>query len=217
LKKEFSARPEAITEMWPGELSSFSWQDFMTAIPSPLFVVTGWKANRRENACMQSWSTFVGDAGEFICLLGSVSKGGHMLQSLRETGCCVLNFPSKDMLNLCMKTIEHNQLEADEISAAGLAAEPAAAVNAPRIAECFLNIECELLWEREHFPGSRDVVAALRAVHLCMDDAHYDESALGRYGRTGYVYNVNSPRNPETGEAIPDACGTLELHKSHNQ
>jgi len=212
MKKEFSAKPEAITEMWPGELSSFSWQDFVTAIPSPLFVVTGWKQNGKENACMQSWSTFVGDAGEFICLLGTVSKGGHMLQALRETGCCVLNFPSGDVLDLCMKTIENNQAEADEITAAGLTAEPAVAVNAPRIAECFLNIECELLWEHEHFPGSRDVVVALKAVHLCMDDAHYDEGQLGRYGKTGYVYNVNSPRNPETGEAKPDAYGTLELY-----
>ena len=212
MKKEFPAKPETVTEQWPGELNSFSWQDFVTAIPAPMLVVTGWKSNGRENACMQSWSTFVGDSGEFICLLGSVSKGGHMLQSLRETGCCVLNFPSKDMMNRCMKTIERNQLEADEITVAGLTAEPAKAVNAPRIAECFLNIECELLWEHEHFPDSRDVVVALKAVHLCMDSAHYDEQQLGRYGKTGYVYNINSPRNPDTGKAEAEAFGALELH-----
>jgi len=33
-------------------------------------------------------------------------------------------------------------------------AEKAKTVNAPRIAECFLSIECEFLWEREHFEGS---------------------------------------------------------------
>jgi len=214
LKKEFPARPEAITEIWPGELSAFSWQDFVTAIPSPLFVVTGRKSNGKENACMQSWSAVVGDAGEFICLLGSVSKGGHMLQSLRETGCCVLNFPSREVLGLCMKTIVNNQFETDEITASGLTAEPAVRVNAPRIAECFLNVECELLWEREHFPGSRDAAVALKAVHLCMDNAYYDERQLGRYGKTGYVYNIHSPRNPETGESQPDAYGTLEVHQA---
>jgi hypothetical protein len=72
MKKEFEICPEAITEQWPGELSSFSWQDFVTAIPTPLFVVTGYKSNGKENACLQSWSTFDGDAGEFICIIGSV-------------------------------------------------------------------------------------------------------------------------------------------------
>lgn len=51
----------------------------------------------------------------------------------------------------------------------GLTVEKAASVNAPNIKECFLNIECELLWEREHFEGSRDVVVALKTTHICMD------------------------------------------------
>lgn len=212
MKKEMSARPEAIVEQWPGELDSFSWQDFVTAIPSPLFVVTGWKSNGKENACMQSWSTFVGDSGEFICILGSVSRSGHMYQSLKETGCCVLNFPSRDVYDRCCKTIENNQWETDEITASGLITEKALSVNAPRIADCFLNIECELLWDMEHFKGSRDVVVTLKAIHLCMDSEHFDESKLGRYGKTGYMYNVNSPRNPETGEAEPEAFGSLELY-----
>lgn len=213
MKKEIATCPEAITEQWPGELSSFSWQDFVTAIPSPLFVVTGYKSNGKENACLQSWSTFVGDAGEFICIIGSVSKRGHMYQSLKETRCCVLNFPSRDVYDLCTKTIENNQLETDEITASGLTVEKALSVNAPRIKECFLNIECEFLWEREHFEGSRDVVVALKATHICMDNDRYDESKLGRYGKTGYMYNINSPRNPETGKTEQEAFGALELYK----
>ncbi len=51
MKKEFFTKPEAITEQWPGELAAFSWQDFVTAIPSPLFVVTGYKSNGKENPC----------------------------------------------------------------------------------------------------------------------------------------------------------------------
>lgn len=214
MKKELFTRPEAITEQWPGELSSFSWQDFVTAIPSPLFVVTGYKLNGKENACLQSWSTFVGGAGDFICIIGSVSKHGHMYQSLKETRCCVINFPSRDVYDLCTKTIENNQLETDEITASGLTAEKAVSVNAPRIKECFLNIECEFLWEREHFEGSRNAVVALKATHICMDSDRYDESKLGRYGKTGYMYNINSPRNPETGKAEPESFGVLELYKT---
>lgn len=85
--------------------------------------------------------------------------------------------------------------------------EKARTINAPRIAECFLNIECEYLWEHEHFEGSNSVTVALRATHICMDSDYYDESKLGRYGKTGYMYNIHSPRNPETGEVIPDCFG----------
>ena len=45
MKKEISTKPEAITEQWPGELTSFSWQDFVTAIPSPLFLISTYKSN----------------------------------------------------------------------------------------------------------------------------------------------------------------------------
>jgi len=213
MKKEFSAKPEKITEQWPGELTAFSWQDYVTAIPSPLLVVTGWKANGKENACLQAWSTFVGDAGEFICILGSVSKGGHLLQSLTETGCCVLNFPSRDVYDRCAATIENNQMDADEITASGLTAEKAVCVNAPRIAECFLNIECELLWIRNHYEGSRDAIAVLKAVHICMDDERYDAQKLGRYGKTGFMYNINAPRNPDTGAAEPEAFGAIDMYQ----
>ena len=65
MKREFSTKPEVITEQWPGELTAFSWHDFVTSIPSPLFVVTTYKSNGKENACLQSWSCFVGDGGEF--------------------------------------------------------------------------------------------------------------------------------------------------------
>lgn len=211
MKKEFPVKPDAIREIWPGELTAFSWKDFVTAIPSPLFVITSYKSNGKENACLQSWSTFVGDQGEFLCIIGSVSKGGHLYQTLHESKCCVVNFPSKDVYEKCTRTIEHNGFDDDEITLSGLTVEEAMTIKAPRIRECFLNIECEYLWEHEHFIGSRDVTVALRATHLCMDSDRYDENKEGRYGKTGYLYNIHSPRNPETGEAMPDCLAVLEV------
>ena len=213
MKKEFSTRPETLTETWPGEMSLFSWEDYVTAIPSPLFLVSTYKSNGKENACLQSWSTFIGKNQNFICLLASVSKGGHLYQSLKETHCCVLNFPSRDIYDRCLKTIENNGFEQDEITLSGLTAEAAVSVKAPRIAECFLNIECKFLWEHECFQGSDSMTVALKAKHICMDSDHYDENKLGRYGKTGYMYNINSPRNPDTGEITPECFGALELYK----
>jgi flavin reductase (DIM6/NTAB) family NADH-FMN oxidoreductase RutF len=210
MKKDFSSRPEKMTEPW------CTWQGFLTAMPSLVFVVTGWKSNGKENACLQSWSAFAGGGNdEFVCILSAVSKEGHMYQSLKETGVCVLNFPSYDIYDRCVKTIGNNEFETDEITAAGLTTEKALKVNAPRIKECFLNIECEFLWEHELFEnasffGSHDVTVALKAVNICMDSDRYDQSKLGRYGKTGFLYQIDQPTNPETGEKTPITHGTLE-------
>lgn len=212
MKKEFSTKPETFIEQWSGEFEGFAWQDFLTAIPSLLFVVTSYKENEKENACLQSWSTFVGDKGEFICIIGAVSKKGHLYQTLQQKKCCVLNFPSSDIYDKCCETIKNNGYDDDEITQSGLTAEKAKTVNAPRIKECFLNIECEMLWEHEHFEGSRDVTVALKAKHICMDTDYCDEKGKGRYGKTGYMYNIHSPRNPETGEVFPDCFGALEKY-----
>ena len=211
MKKEISSKPDKITELWPGELTMFSWKEFVTSIPTPMFVVSGWKSNGKENACLQSWATFVSDSGEFICILGWASKSGHMYQSLKETGCCVLNFPSSDIFDRCHKTIDNNQFDADEITASGLTAEKAVVVNAPRIAECFLNIECEFLWEHQNFENSGNTVVALKVVHISMDSDRYSKSKLGRYGKSGYLYNIHSPRNPDTGEAGSERFGIIEV------
>lgn len=217
MKKEISIfeRPEKLagyeTEQYLTACGNMSWYDFVTGMPSLVFLVTGWKSNGKENACLQSWSTFAGSgADNFICIMGKVNKGGHMYQSLKETGVCVLNFPSSDIYDRCIKTIGNNQFEADEITVSGLTAEKASKVNAPRIKECFLNIECEFLWEHELCGGSEEVTVALKAVSLCMDSERYDQSKLGRYGEAGYLYQIDQPTNPETGETTPISYGTLE-------
>ena len=63
MKKEISIfeRPERFTEQYLAAYGNMSWYDFVTAMPSLVFVVTGWKSNSKENACLQSWSTFAGE------------------------------------------------------------------------------------------------------------------------------------------------------------
>ena len=96
-----------------------------------------------------------------------------MYKSLKETGCCVLNFFSSDIHDICFDTIKNNDFDTDEITASGLTAENAESVNAPRIKECFLNIECEYLWEHELTPGYPSlVVVALKTVGICVDSEY---------------------------------------------
>ena len=209
MKKDFCARPQVMTEPW------CTWQGFLTAMPSLVFVVTGWKSNGKQNACLHSWASFAGGGkDEFICILSAVSTNGHMYQSLKETRVCVLNFPSYDIYERCIKTIGNNDFETDEIAAAGLTAQKATKVNAPRINECFLNIECEFLWEHALFEnpsffGNQEVAIALKAVNITMDSEHYDENKLGRYGESGYLFQIDQPTNPETAEKSPIIAGTI--------
>ena len=110
MKKEFDTCPAAIDE---SQLFGFSWMEHVLAVPSPLVVVTTYKANGLPNATMQSWCTFTGEEG-FRCIFSSVHKGGHMYASLKERGCCVVNFPSKGVFMKCMATIEHNGYDQDD-------------------------------------------------------------------------------------------------------
>ena len=49
MKKDFPTRPETISEQYCEAVGGFSWYDFVTAMPSLVFVVTGWKSNGKEN------------------------------------------------------------------------------------------------------------------------------------------------------------------------
>ncbi|BCJ94454.1 hypothetical protein acsn021_20230 [Anaerocolumna cellulosilytica] len=194
MKKEYSAMPESMKKM---ETYGFSWMDFVTAIPSPLFVVTSYKSNGKPNACLQSWACFNGSSSGFYAILSSVNKSGHMYQTIKETGEAVLNFPSVDIYEKCTATITNNGFDNDEITLSGLTAEEAAKVHAPRIKECFLNLECRYLWEREMKDGDTHVLMCLEVVNICVDEVHLDEIIQGRYGEMGYLYNIHYPINPE--------------------
>ena len=93
MKKEISNCPELLKEEY-----GFSWMEHVLAIPSPLVTVTTYKKNGLSNATMQSWCTFVGENGYHV-IFGSVNKYGHMYATCKETKCCVVNIPSKEVAN----------------------------------------------------------------------------------------------------------------------
>ena len=206
LKKGFFSCPKTINE---SELYGFSWLESVLAIPSPLVCVTSYKDNGLPNATMQSWCTFIGEEG-FHVLFSSVNKRTHMYSSILGTKQFVVNFPSKDVFMKCYSTIRNNDCDKDEISAAGLTPEPASKVGAPMIKECFLNLECELEWTRELVEGSDLHVFCARIVGIHMDDERYNAEKLGRYGSTGYMYNIHRPTDPDTGKSIETQVGFID-------
>jgi flavin reductase (DIM6/NTAB) family NADH-FMN oxidoreductase RutF len=198
MKKEYSETPKSMAD-FNMEMYGFSWIDFVTAIPSPLLVATNYKANGKPNACLQSWACFNGKHA----ILSSVNINGHLYKAIHETGVTVLNFPSADIYDKCAATIENNDYDVDEITLSGLTAEPAKLVNAPRISECFMSLECRFLWEKPIFEGDFHVLMCLEIVNVAVDEEHLEESGKGRYGETGFIFNLHHPINPEnfTGKA----------------
>jgi flavin reductase (DIM6/NTAB) family NADH-FMN oxidoreductase RutF len=191
------------TEEW-----GFTWHEFVMSIPQPLFVATTYKSNGKPNACLQSWACFNSNHA----ILSSVFTSGHLYQSVKETGVVVLNFPSEDVYDRCCQTIENNGFEIDELAASGLTAEPASLVNAPRIKECFMSLECRFLWDK----GMDDthVLMCFEVVNVVIDEEHLDEKQKGRYGDTGLLYNIHHPINPENFQGTAhDYLGTISKLK----
>lgn len=196
-KKQFFVISDGMKEReWWG----FHWLEHVTAIPAPLVLVTGYKENGLTNGTMQSWFCFSNDK-DFYCIFGSVNKYSHMYEIARKKKQMVINFPDQTCIDKCMDTIANNGYELDELSASDLHYHDGSKVKAPVVEECFLNLECEVAWERELYEGSDHVVLCVKIVNLWMDEEHYNSEKGGRYGENGYLYNVHSPLNPETGKS----------------
>ena len=197
MKRAYREMPESMKGNYADVSSAwgFNWKEFVMTVPSPLFLVTTRKPGGQTNACLQSWAAFTSaDHGKgFYAILCSVNKGGHLYSTLRDTQEAVINFFSADHLDACMATIRHNEPEADEIPAAGLTVEKASWVNAPMVRECFMNLECRYVWEKEIVPGDDHVMICLEVIGAHIDEAHLAD----RTGENGLLYNIHYQLNPE--------------------
>ena len=209
MKTEISSIPPSFKESWPGQFKIFSWMEFVAAIPQAISVVTTRKENGLSNACPEAWATYTGDEGGFFVIFSLMNTTHTYTNILREKE-FVVNFPTANEFQKCMDTITDNADETDEIITAGLTIETAKTVNAPRIKECFLNLECKLGWHKPLHENSVWHVFAGEVVHAAVDTEHTKANANGRYSDKGYIYNIHSPIDPTTGEEESPKVGKIE-------
>ena len=209
MKHELSVQPECFKETWPRQYEVFSWIEFITAIPQAISVITTWKEGRIPNACLQAWTTYTGDGGGYYVIF-SIMNNNHTYKNILRDKEFAVNFPSFDEFRKCSTTVENNADETDEITAAGLTIEPAQVVDVPRIKECFLNLECQLGWERPLHDGSLWHVFAGEVVHVAADSEYVKANSNGRYGDKGYIFNIHSPIDPTTGGQEVGRVGKIE-------
>jgi flavin reductase (DIM6/NTAB) family NADH-FMN oxidoreductase RutF len=130
----------------------------------------------------------------------SILDNSHTYSNiLREGEWCVC-FPSFQHYRQCFETIRLNGPDNDEITDSGFTLELPKKVQAPRMAECALNLECRLEWHRPLYENSRWHLFAGRVIHLGMEDEAMVIDPVERMRILGLMYNVRGTVNPMTGE-----------------
>jgi len=209
MKHELSAQPASFRENWPRQYEIFSWVEFITAIPQAISVITTWKEGRIPNACLQAWTTYTGDFGGYYVIF-SIMNTNHTYKNILRYKDFVVNFPAVSDFPKCYKTIANNSDLTDEITAVGLKVEPSRTVDAPRIKECFLNLECRLGWHRSLHEDSIWHIFAGEVLHVAIESDRARYNSYHRYGRNGYLYNIHSPADPVSGQQDDSMIGIIE-------
>jgi flavin reductase (DIM6/NTAB) family NADH-FMN oxidoreductase RutF len=201
--------PENLEEIWPGSYDLFSWLEYVVTIPHPMFLITTRKANGAPNACLHSWGFLVGDRDNYTSILGVLDYYHTYENILREREWC-LNYPSVDDYEKCFQTIHVNEADNDEIAEAGLTVEPAQVIQAPRIAECPVNLECRLEWHRPLYEESKWHLLAGRIVHAAMAENVLAHDPTERMQNLRLMYNIRGTLNPASGEMHgPNTLGLI--------
>lgn len=204
-------KPAHYTEYWPGQYKCFSHFEYVSGVPHALFLITTLKANGKPNACFHSWSTFSGDRGGFFAVMPGLMQHTHTYQNIRREKEFCVNFLSFDYYASCGVTIRENGEDTDELAAAGLTAEPARLVKAPRIREAFLSFECTLESVTD-LSGQGIAAMIIGRVRLAaMVDGHHALDAI--CGQPGFMFNIHSPKDPRSGEGEMSAVANLHIVK----
>lgn len=210
MKQEISVtQPEYLIEDWPGKYDVFSWLEYIVTVPNPIFFVTTRKANGAPNANLNAWGFLIGEKGNYSSLM-AVLDNSHTYENILREGEWCLCFPSFQYYRQCFETIRLNQPDNDEITDSGFTVELPKCVQAPRIAECLINLECRLEWHRPLYENSHFHLFVGRVLHLAMDESVMVPDPVERMRIMALMYNIRSTVHPLTGEQYgPNTLGLL--------
>jgi len=210
MKQEINVtQPEYLIEDWPGKYEVFSWLEYIVTVPNPIFFITTRKPNGAPNANLTSWGFLIGEKDSYSSLLALLNNSHTYSNILREGEWCVC-FPSFQYYRQCFETIRLNAQDNDEITESGFTVEQPQCVQAPRIAECPVNLECSLEWHRPLYENSRWHIFAGRVLHLAMDESVMVPDPVERMRIMELMYNIRSTVHPMTGEQYgPNTLGLL--------
>ena len=125
----------------------FSKTDFPTGKirqllePGPIVLVSSaWRG--KTNIMTMGWHTVLEFSPSLVGCL--ISGGNHSFEMVRRSRECVINVPTQNLSKAIVGIGNCSGAQVDKFEKFGLTAEPAEAVGAPLIAECYANLECKL-------------------------------------------------------------------------
>ena len=204
-------KPEYFMESWPGQYDIFSHYEFTSGVPSVVFMITTLKENGKPNACMHAWSTFSGDKGGFYAVMTGLMQSTHTYKNiLRDKEFCI-NFLDPSYYDSCIKTIEQNNEDEDELFIGGFTPEPSKVVKPPHIKEAFLSYECTLESCTDLSNSGINAMIIGKVQHVVMDEDFNNIGAI--CGEKSFMFNIHSPKDSRTGEGSQSAVASLKVVK----
>lgn len=120
--------------------------------PGPVVLVSS-RRKDKNNVMTMGWHSVMEFSPSLVGCL--ISSGNHSFRMIRDSGECVINLPTVDLIDTVARVGNSTGAEIDKFEEFDLTAEEASEVDAPLIKECHANFECRLhddaLVERYNF------------------------------------------------------------------
>ncbi|MCW3148569.1 flavin reductase family protein [Stutzerimonas stutzeri] len=110
--------------------------------PGPVLLL-GTAQDGRANLMPMSWHCMMEFEPPLVGCV--VSAANHSFAALEATGECVLNVPTAELAQQLVDCGNSHGDELDKYARYGLTAAPSAAVQVPRVEECYANLECRVV------------------------------------------------------------------------
>lgn len=109
--------------------------------PGPVLLVSSrWKGE--DNIMTLGWHCVMEFSPSLVGCM--ISSGNHSHEMIRRSGQCVLNLPTRALLDETVRVGNSTGTEVDKFAEFGLTPQPASHVDAPLIGECHASFECVL-------------------------------------------------------------------------
>jgi flavin reductase (DIM6/NTAB) family NADH-FMN oxidoreductase RutF len=159
-------------------------------LPLPAVLVTSRDESGKTNVLTVSWTGVACSDPPMITL--GIRPSRHSHDIIKRTGECVVNVPNADSVAVVDRSGGISGRGGDKLAELGLKTAPASKVKAPLLADCPLNLECQV---RHVIPLGAHDLFVLEVVATQVDEAAVDESGrlrLEALNPLGYCPTDNS-------------------------
>jgi flavin reductase (DIM6/NTAB) family NADH-FMN oxidoreductase RutF len=113
--------------------------------PGPVLLVSSFHAGER-NVMTLGWHTILEFSPSLVACM--ISSGNHSFDLIRDSGECVLNVPTLDLVDRVVEIGNCSGCDHDKFAELDLATGEAEMVAAPLLTDCHANFECRLADDR---------------------------------------------------------------------